>query len=52
MDHVHVRERLAAFAGRIRRAAGPAGEPGTSSRPAHETLAGLRAMNSLGAGRR
>ncbi len=55
MDHVHVRQRLQAFAGRLRRSAGPAGDESFRLERAAATRgasAGLRAMNTLGAGRR
>jgi hypothetical protein len=55
MDHVHVRQRLQAFAGRLRRTASPArAENGGLERAEASTSspAGLRAMNTLGAGRR
>jgi hypothetical protein len=56
MDHVHVRQRLQAFAGRLRRSEGPAGEKNAQLERAaaatRKTSAGLRAMNTLGAGRR
>jgi len=55
MDHVHVRQRLQAFAGRLRRSAGPAGDESVELERAAATTrtpAGLRAMNTLGAGRR
>jgi hypothetical protein len=54
MHYVHVRQRLHAFAGRLDRSAAAGDE---STRPeritaSRDALAGLRAMNSLGAGRR
>ena len=55
MDHVHVRQRLEAFAARFRRSADPAGgESAQLDRDAarRQTSAGLRSMNTLGAGRR
>jgi hypothetical protein len=55
MDHVHVRQRLQAFAGRFRRSAGPSGDESVQLERAaagRKTTAGLRAMNTLGAGRR
>ena len=55
MDHVHVRQRLQAFAARLRRSAGPAGDESVALERAAvstRTSAGLRAMNTLGAGRR
>jgi hypothetical protein len=55
MDFAHVRQRLHAFAGRINRSAGAAGEESSSiarSSASRDTSAGLRSMNSLGAGRR
>ena len=55
MDHVHVRQRLQAFAARLRRAAGPAGHERSGEERAaatREASVGLRSMNTLGAGRR
>ena len=52
MDHLHVRQRLEAFAARLRRAAGPGDPGGGDSRRDHPGSSGLGAMNSLGAGRR
>ena len=55
MDHVHVRQRLEAFAARFRRSADPAGEESARLDRAaarRQTSAGLRSMNTLGAGRR
>ena len=55
MDHVHVRQRLQAFVGRLRRSAGPAGDASIELERAaapREASAGMRAMNTLGAGRR
>ena len=55
MDHLHVRQRLQAFAGRLRRSAGPAGDESVELERAAATTrasAGLHAMNTLGAGRR
>jgi hypothetical protein len=55
MDHVHVRQRLQAFAGRLRRSAGPSGDESVQlerAAAAPEASASLRAMNTLGAGRR
>lgn len=51
MDHVHVLQRLGAFAARMRQAAGPGG-PGGGSRNARSGSSGMRAMDSFGAGRR
>ncbi len=52
MDHVHVLQRLGAFAARMRRAAGPGDPAGGHSRPAGSGPSGMRAMDSFGAGRR
>jgi hypothetical protein len=51
MDHVHVLQRLGAFAARLRRAAGP-GDPGGGARRVRSAPSGMRAMDSFGAGRR
>jgi hypothetical protein len=55
MDHVHVRQRIEAFAARFRRSANPAGEESARlarAAASHQTSASLRSMNTLGAGRR
>ena len=55
MDFAHVRQRLHAFAGRMGRSAGAAGEESSSlerSSASRNAAAGLRSMSSLGAGRR
>jgi hypothetical protein len=51
MDLIHVRQRLEAFAARLRRAAGPE-DPGGGSRRDLSAASGMRAMDSFGAGRR
>ena len=51
MDQFHVRQRLEAFAARLRRAASP-GDPGGGSRRSRPGSSGMRAMDSFGAGRR
>jgi hypothetical protein len=51
MDYLYVRQRLEAFAARLRRAAGPE-DPGGGSRFDRADRTGLSAMNTLGAGRR
>jgi hypothetical protein len=51
MDYLHVRQRLEAFAARLRRAAGP-GDSGGDSRFERVDRSGISAMNTLGAGRR
>jgi hypothetical protein len=55
MHYVHVRQRIAAFAGRLWPAADPAGSRNARlerSTATSRASAGLRAMNTLGAGRR
>jgi hypothetical protein len=55
MDFAHVRQRLHAFACRLSRADGAAGEHGSGierSSASRDAAAGLRSMSSLGAGRR
>jgi hypothetical protein len=52
MDHLHVRQRLEAFAARLRRAAGPGDPGGGDSRRIRPGSSGMRAMDSFGAGRR
>ena len=55
MDFAHVRQRLHAFAGRIGRSAEAAGDESARierSAGSRHASAGLRSMNSLGAGRR
>jgi len=52
MDRLHVRQRLEAFAARLRRAAGPGDPGGGDSRRERSGSSGMGAMNSLGAGRR
>ncbi len=52
MNHLHVRQRLEAFAARLRRAAGPGDPGGGDSRRGRPGSSGMRAMDSFGAGRR
>ena len=55
MDFAHVRQRLHAFAGRLHRSAGVAGDESARLERAvasRDAAAGLRSMHSLGAGRR
>ena len=52
MDHVHVLQRLGAFAARLRRAASPGDPSGGGARRRRYDPGGMRAMRSLGAGRR
>jgi hypothetical protein len=52
MNQIHVRQRLEAFAARLRRAAGPGDPGGGDSRHARSHASGMRAMDSFGAGRR